>query len=200
MTRRLFPIGLCLVLAACVWETREEPAVVAAPPPPVGAPTETPPAPPRVAVDEHEPAVRADNIAALGDAREPFARYLVGMHQRIHPIFTDQYLASLEASPSAPGHALDKAAYTELELVLHKTTGNIALMSVRKSSGSPEFDVAALESVDHAAPFGPAPDVIASPDGKVYVHWQFHRDPVVGCSPINVRPFKLKRAPAKPGP
>jgi hypothetical protein len=57
--------------------------------------------------------------------------------------------------------------------------------------------VAALSSVDRAGPFGKAPEIIASPDGNVYLHWEFHRDPFDACTTRNARPFLLKNAPKK---
>jgi hypothetical protein len=53
------------------------------------------------------------------------------------------------------------------------------------------FDVAALDSVQRASPFGPAPSAIVSPDNRVYLHWEFHRDEVFACSTMNARPFIL---------
>ena len=57
------------------------------------------------------------------------------------------------------------------------------------------FDIVALNSVSRASPFGKAPDAIVSPDGNVYLHWEFHRDPYDACSSRNARPFLLKAAP-----
>ncbi|MBI4701915.1 MAG: hypothetical protein HY744_12320 [Deltaproteobacteria bacterium] len=66
------------------------------------------------------------------------------------------------------------------------------------------FDVAALRSVEAASPFGKPPDAIVSPDGRVYLHWEFHRDPYYACTSRFARPYLLKAAPADlpdlPGP
>jgi hypothetical protein len=40
-----------------------------------------------------------------------------------------------------------------------------------------------------------------SPDGNVYLHWEFHRDEVYACSTMNARPFLLntpKKEPSDP--
>ena len=79
--------------------------------------------------------------------------------------------------------------------MLNKNTGKIVRMGVTKTSGVTAFDIVALSSVDRAAPFGKAPDVIASPDGNVYLHWEFHRDPFDACTTRNARPYILKHAP-----
>jgi hypothetical protein len=57
------------------------------------------------------------------------------------------------------------------------------------------FDVAALEAVQNAAPFGKPPAIIVSPDGNVYLHWEFYRNPVYACSTYFARPFMLKVSP-----
>jgi len=81
-------------------------------------------------------------------------------------------------------------------------------MGVVKTSGITAFDVAALDAVDRAQPFGPAPNAIVSPDGNVYLHWEFHRDEVYACSTMGARPFLLNvpapknddQQPTPPGP
>jgi hypothetical protein len=128
----------------------------------------------------------------------PFAIYLLGMHKRIHPIFADEYLASFDDLPK--GRQLDHDLVANLEIVIDKTTGQVVRVGVIRTSGERTFDVAALQSVMRAAPFDRAPDSIASPDGRVYVHWEFHRDPVDACTTRNAWPFLLKSAPpASPG-
>ena len=51
------------------------------------------------------------------------------------------------------------------------------------------------------APFGKAPTAIVSPDGLVYLHWEFHRDEM-RCSNLNAYPYVLKEGgtPVKPEP
>jgi hypothetical protein len=83
-------------------------------------------------------------------------------------------------------------------------------MGIVKTSGITAFDIAALDAVDRAQPFGPAPNAIVSPDGNVYLHWEFHRDEVYACSTMGARPFILNNGsapgneeptlPGQPGP
>ena len=128
---------------------------------------------------------------ALNAAAVPFASYLNGMHNRIHPIFADSFLDSLDSVPQS--HPLnDQHLVTRLEIVLTKD-GSLKEMGVVRTSGITAFDIAALDSVERAQPFGPAPDVIVSPDGNVYFHWEFHRDEVYACSTIGARPFILRQ-------
>jgi hypothetical protein len=143
----------------------------------------------KAAIESYVPIVRFGNTAPLGVGRRPFAEYLVAMHARLHPIFADQFLPTLGSAWS--GNPLS----THLEIVLEKGTGKVVRMGVTKTSGLILFDIGALEAVERASPFGTAPDIIASPDGNVYVHWEFHRDPQEACSTRNARPYLLMHAP-----
>ena len=147
----------------------------------------------RSAIENYVSNVKAGNQTALNAAQVPFATYLNGMHNRIHPIFADSFLDSLDSLPQS--HPLnDQHLVTRLEIVLTKD-GHLKKMGVVKTSGITAFDIAALDSVDRAQPFGPAPNAIVSPDGNVYLHWEFHRDEVYACSTMGARPFIL----SKPG-
>ncbi|MEO7113826.1 MAG: TonB family protein, partial [Polyangiaceae bacterium] len=99
-----------------------------------------------------------------------------------------------------PTHPMnDPKIFTSLEIVLTRE-GQIVKMGVVKTSGITAFDIAALDSVQRASPFGPAPGAIISPDGNVYLHWEFHRDEMYACSTMNARPIMLKTAPNGPTP
>ncbi|APR79299.1 Hypothetical protein A7982_04646 [Minicystis rosea] len=156
---------------------------------PAGAPaSSTTPAP-----NDAEPSVQVGTVAdKLGDARVPFARYLIQVHERLHPAFSDAFLGSLEKLPRS--HPMNQdGLQTTVELAIDHRTGSIVRMVIVKTSGVTAFDVGVLDAVIRAQPFGPAPDIIASPDGNVYVHWSFYRDPRDGCQLRNVRPYILKR-------
>jgi hypothetical protein len=149
----------------------------------------------RPAIENYEPTVQLGNQTALNAARSVFATYLVTIHNRIHPIFAEEFLEFLNGLPK--NHQLNQDLVTHLEIVLDKTTGRIVKMGVTKPSGVTGFDLAALSSVDRAGPFGKAPEAIVSPDDNVYLHWEFHRDPFDACTTRNARPYKLKEAPKK---
>jgi TonB family protein len=93
----------------------------------------------------------------------------------------------------------DPKVFTRLEIVVTKD-GHLVKMGVIKTSGITAFDIAALDSVNRAQPFGPAPGAIVSPDGNVYLHWEFHRDEVYACSTMNARPFLLSNPPKQNEP
>ena len=203
---------LLLLASACSGGAREQappaqpPLTMAIPPSPstsASVPVATTTAKPsqfvrferwRPVVDINSLRVQIENTVPLGAARRvPFAAYLNAMHNRIHPIFAEQFLEMLSGLPKED--PLNSNLSTALEIVIEKDTGKIVRMVVSKTSGVTGFDLAALSSVERAAPFGPAPEVIASPDGNVYIHWEFHRDPFDACTTRNVRPFILKGAP-----
>jgi TonB family protein len=146
------------------------------------------------AIENYVSSVKPGNQTALNTAAVPFASYLNGMHNRIHPIFAEGFLETLGNLP--PSHPMnDKHLVTRLEIVLTKE-GHLKKMGIVRTSGITAFDIAALDAVDRAQPFGPAPGAIVSPDGNVYLHWEFHRDEVYACSTMGARPFVLS-APAE---
>ncbi len=148
----------------------------------------------RASIENYVASVKPGNQTALNAARVPFARYLNAIHQRLHPVFADKFLASLDLVPK--DHPLNREEMsTHLEIVLSKEDGRIVRMGVTKSSGVTAFDVGALDSVQRSSPFGPPPEVIVSPDGNVYLHWEFHRRPYYACSTYFARPYLLKAKP-----
>lgn len=150
----------------------------------------------RNAIENYVSSVKPGNQTALNTAAVPFASYLNTIHNRIHPIFADSFLGSLDNLPRS--HPMnDLKIITRLEIVVSPKEGRIVKLGVVKTSGITAFDIAALDSVHRAQPFGPAPGAIVSPDGNVYLHWEFHRDEVFACSTMHARPFMLN-SPPKP--
>ena len=152
----------------------------------------------RAAIENYEPSVKEGNQTSLNAAASPFATYLNTIHNRLHPIFAEEFLDSLESLPKT--HALNGDLVTVLEVVLSPTDGRIVNLGVVRGSGVTAFDVVSLSSVNRAQPFGKAPEIIVSPDGKVYLHWEFHRDRNDACSTRNAFPYLLKAAPPGPTP
>jgi TonB family protein len=131
-----------------------------------------------------------DRRLPIGPVAVPFARYLMGMHFRIHPVFADWFLVSLKDLPATdPMNQGD--LLTGLEMIIDKN-GRLAKIGVVITSGLPAFDIAALEAVDRAQPFGPPPSEIVSADGNVHVQWKFYRDERCGCSTIGVYPALVR--------
>ena len=149
------------------------------------------------AIENYVPSVKPGNQTALNTAAVPFASYLNQIHSRIHPIFADTFLASLSALPSS--HPMnDPNLITALEIVVDREEGRLVRRGVTRTSGITAFDISAIASVDRAAPFGAPPSEIVSPDGNVYLHWEFRRDDMA-CSTMFAHPFILNVQP-KPAP
>jgi hypothetical protein len=147
----------------------------------------------RSAIENYVATVQPGNQTALNTAASPFAAYLNRIHQRLHPQFADEFLNSLDGLPR--DHEMNQDLRTFLEIVLSREDGRLVRMGVTRASGSTAFDVGALEAVQRSGPFGAPPSAIVSPDGNVYLHWEFHRNPVYACSTYNARPYMLRVAP-----
>jgi hypothetical protein len=147
----------------------------------------------RSAIENYVPSVKPGNQTALNTAAVPFASYLNQIHSRIHPIFADTFLASLDQLPASDPMNRPEI-FTVLEIAVDHEDGHIQRMGVTRTSGVTAFDVAALDSVSRAQPFGTPPQQIVSPDGNVYLHWEFHRG-VEACGTANAHPYMLKVQP-----
>ena len=94
----------------------------------------------------------------------------------------------------------DQNLVTALEIVVDKEEGRLVRRGVTRTSGVTAFDINAIAAVDRAAPFGTPPSEIVSPDGNVYLHWEFRRDQMA-CSTLYAHPYMLKVQPkAAPPP
>jgi hypothetical protein len=140
------------------------------------------------AIENYVPGVRAGNQTNLGTRASPFATYLTQIHNRLHPVFSEGFVDNLGDLPKE-SILRDTTLVAWMEIVL-KPDGTIHHLGIVKASGSTVFDIAALDSVDRSAPFGTAPKEIVSPDGLIYLHWEFHND-VERCSTANARPYIL---------
>ncbi len=143
-------------------------------------------------LENFTPEVRPGNQTALKTRAAPFALYIARMHRRIHELWGFGFLEDLDSKGS--GHELNNwNLVTKLEIVINPD-GSIHKMTIARPSGVLSFDVAALDVVDTAGPYESTPPKIRSPDGKVYMHWSFHRD-WRQCGTFGAEPFILSSAP-----
>jgi hypothetical protein len=153
----------------------------------------------RSAIENYVASVQPGNQTELNTARSAFANYLNDIHQRLHDEFAFKFLGSLDALPGdSPLNREDLT--THIEIVLSKDDGHIVRMGVTRASGSTMFDVGALESVQRASPYGAPPREIVSPDGNVYLHWEFWRNPNYACSTYFAHPYILRFKPTQAPP
>jgi TonB family protein len=84
---------------------------------------------------------------------------------------------------------------TNLEIVVNPD-GTVDKVTIVRTSGHQPYDVAAIDVAYSAAPYPPTPPEIRSGNGKVYVHWRFHRDRRQ-CATTGVDYFILTGASAR---
>ena len=107
--------------------------------------------------------------------------------------------ASTSCGASASSRTLDdKAAdyplnnpdlWTNLEVSVN-ADGTVHKVTIAKTSGKTEFDVAAIDTVLSSAPFEATPEAIRSVDGRIYLRWGFYRN-WRQCGTFNVEPYIL---------
>jgi len=144
-------------------------------------------------LENFTPEVRPGNQTALKTRAAPFALYIARMHRRIHELWGFGFIEELD-SKSSSNEMNNWNLVTKLEIVINPD-GSVDKMTIVNPSGVLSFDVAALDVVDTAGPYETTPSKIRSPDGKVYMHWSFHRD-WRQCGTFGAEPFILSSIPA----
>jgi TonB family protein len=114
------------------------------------------------------------NQTELNTRAAPFAQFIAHMHRQIHEKWAFGFLTQMDAS-FRDSNMNDLKLVAKLEIVLDGE-GKVDKISMVRTSGVTGFDVAAINSVYEAAPFPTPPTAILSGNGKVYIHWKFHRN------------------------
>lgn len=134
------------------------------------------------------PDVRPGNQTALKTRAHPFALYIARMHRRIHELWGFGFLEALD--DKAADYPLNNPdLWVNLEVAIN-TDGSVHKVTIAKTSGKTEFDVAAIDTVLSAAPYEPTPEAIRSVNGRVYLRWAFYRN-WRQCGTFNVEPYIL---------
>jgi hypothetical protein len=144
------------------------------------------------ALENFIPEVRPGNQTALNTRAAPFAAFIARMHRNIHELWGFGYLEDLDRK-GAFDPLNNPALITQLEIVLNGD-GTISKITVIKASGLVQFDVAAIDTVYSAGPYADPPREIRSGNGKIYIHWAFHRDERQ-CATSGVDYYILDNAP-----
>jgi TonB family protein len=118
--------------------------------------------------------VRPGNQTALNTRAAPFAAFIARMHRNIHELWGFGFLEDLESKPGS-NPLNNPNLVTKLEIVLNGD-GTVAKLTIVQASGLMQFDVAAIDAVYSAGPYPDPPREIRSGNGKIYIHWTFHRD------------------------
>lgn len=150
----------------------------------------------RSSLENFVPDVQVGNQTALKTRAHPFALYIARMHRRIHELWGFGFLEQLDDKPAS--HPLNKPdLWTNLEVSVNPD-GSVHKVTIAKTSGSTEFDVAAVDTVLSAAPYEQTPEAIRSVNGKVYLRWGFYRN-WRQCGTFNVEPYILTSVPNDDG-
>ncbi|HTR54043.1 MAG TPA: TonB family protein [Kofleriaceae bacterium] len=142
------------------------------------------------------PDVRPGNQTALKTRAHPYALYIARMHRRIHELWGFGFLEDLESKP-ADYPLNDFNLWVNLEISVNPD-GTVHKVTIAKTSGKTEFDVAAVDTVISAGPYEPTPEAIRSVDGRIYLRWGFYRN-WRQCGTFNVEPYILTSVPEDSG-
>jgi len=149
----------------------------------------------RSALENFITEVKPGNQTALNTRAAPFAQFITRMHRKIHELWAFGFMAGMDDKPaSVPLN--NPALVAKLEIVLDGQ-GNVDRVAVVRSSGLTIYDSAAIDVVYSAAPYPTPPPTILSGNGKVYIHWTFHRNEEA-CGTAGVDYFILNNGPKAP--
>ena len=147
----------------------------------------------RSSLENFVPDVRPGNQTALKTRAHPYALYIARMHRRIHELWGFGFLEELDSKGS--DYPLnDPNLWVNLEVSVN-TDGTVHKVTIAKTSGKTEFDVAAVDTVISAGPYEATPEAIRSVDGRIYLRWGFYRN-WRQCGTFNVEPYILTEVPA----
>jgi TonB family protein len=144
------------------------------------------------ALENFVPDVRPGNQTALKTRAHPYALYIARMHRRIHELWGFGFLEDLD-NKSADYPLNDPNLWVNLEVSVNPD-GTLHKVTIAKTSGKTEFDVAAIDTVISSAPFDATPEAIRSVDGRIYLRWGFYRN-WRQCGTFNVEPYILSEVP-----
>ena len=142
------------------------------------------------------PDVRPGNQTALKTRAHPYALYIARMHRRIHELWGFGFLEDLD-SKGADYPLNNPDLWTNLEISVNPD-GSLHKVTIAKTSGKTEFDVAAVDTVISSAPFETTPEAIRSVDGRIYLRWGFYRN-WRQCGTFNAEPYILTSVPEDSG-
>jgi TonB family protein len=105
----------------------------------------------------------------------PAGAYLQTLHTRGSQRWEGNFLATATAKLPKDHPLNNPSLRVVLDVVVIKT-GKLGGVTVKESSGLPDFDTAAVEVAKDSLPLAAAPDESLSDDNKVHFTWAFARD------------------------
>jgi len=130
----------------------------------------------RASLENFTAHVKYGNQMFINTRASVYALYLNAIHQLIHRRWAFDYLRHLDLN-FPMGHPLSNPELdARIEFVIDARTGQVEECNIVGSSGELEYDAEAVRVCHESSPGQQAPAAIVSPDGKVYLHWNFWRD------------------------
>lgn len=142
----------------------------------------------RASLENHITEVKPGNHTGVNAKAAVYASYISRIHRKIHQRWGATYLPHLDSNMPR-GHPLNNPRLnSKLEFVIDAESGSVDAVNIVDSSGEMMFDAEAV-AISHAiGPHRSPPGEIVSPDGKVYIHWNFWRDQRQ-CGPFGASVF-----------
>ena len=144
----------------------------------------------RSAMTNYISEIQPGNHTAVNAHKDVAASYINRIHSKIHPKWGGDFLPMLDMRYGPNSPFSDSSLNTVLELVVDGETGKLESVNIVDSSGLTTYDMQAIAIAKQVAPHPPAPSAIRSPDGNVYLHWNFWRDQRQ-CGTFGVSIYKL---------
>ncbi|QDG54763.1 hypothetical protein FIV42_29660 [Persicimonas caeni] len=155
----------------------------------------------RASLENHITEVKPGNHTGVNAKPAIYANYIGRIHRKIHAHWGASYLPRLDTQYPA-GHPLnDSSLNSKLEFVIDAKSGKVDSVNIVESSGELMFDAEAVSISYMIGPHRSPPGEIVSPDGKVYIHWNFWRDQRQ-CGPFGASVFivnNMKDRGGRPG-
>lgn len=130
----------------------------------------------RASLENHITEVKPGNHTGVNAKPSVYATYINRIHRKIHARWGAGFLPHLDTN-FGPGHPLnDSKLHSKLEFVIDAASGAVDSVNIVNSSGHTMYDAEAVAISYSVGPHKNPPGEIVSPDGKVYVHWNFWRD------------------------
>jgi hypothetical protein len=145
----------------------------------------------RASLENHITEVKPGNHTGVNAKPAVYAEYIGRIHRKIHARWGAGYLPRLDTQYPR-GHPLNNASLnSKLEFVIDARSGVVDAVNIVESSGELMFDAEALSISHTIGPHRKPPGEIVSPDGKVYIHWNFWRDQRQ-CGPFGASVYIVK--------
>ena len=120
--------------------------------------------------------IQPGNHTSVNAKRSVYVGYINAIHRRIHERWANEYLISLDTSYPRSSPLQDPDLNTTLEFVIDAKSGEFEAINIVKTSGEILFDAEAISTSWNIGKRPNPPPQIVSPNGKIYVHWNFWRD------------------------